>query len=209
VRGDEVESSNWSGYAANGSTYTSVSANWVEPAGKCTTGTQLAGFWVGLDGYNTDTVEQTGDAIQCVKNKLTYYAWYEMYPSAPVDYSNPIKAGDDLSASVTYNGGSDYTLVFSDSTQGWSHTTHATLSGAERGSAEVIVEAPCCTSSGNPLALANFGTVSFTGANVDGAAIGNSSPTEIIMVDSHGHDKDTVSALSGGNSFSVTWKRKN
>lgn len=47
------------------------------------------------------------------------------------------------------------------------------------GSAEVIAEAP---SAGTVLPLADFGTVSFTGATVDGAPIGGSANlSELIM----------------------------
>jgi hypothetical protein len=51
--------------------------------------------------------------------------------------------------------------------------------------------------------------VTFTNATVDGSAIGNSDPTQIIMVDGAGLDKDTISTLSGGNSFTGTWLRAN
>ena len=44
---------------------------------------------------------------------------------------------------------------------------------------------------------------------MNGSAIGNFSPTEIIMADSAGRDEDSVSSLSGGNSFKVTWLRSN
>jgi len=42
---------------------------------------------------------------------------------------------------------------------------------------------------------------------VDGSPIGDLSPTQIIMVDSSGHDKDTVSSLSSDENFSATWER--
>ena len=44
----------------------------------------------------------------------------------------------------------------------------ASLSGAARSSAEVIVEAPCCTGSGGILPLTDFGTVSLTGSMANG-----------------------------------------
>jgi len=44
----------------------------------------------------------------------------------------------------------------------------------------------------------------------NGAALGNAGGvTQIIMVDSAGRDKDTVSSLSGGENFSATWLRSN
>ena len=71
----------------------------------------------------------------------------------------------------------------------------------------MIAEAPCCTASGGILPLAHFSPVKFTSATVNGSTIGNFSPTQIIMVDSSGQAKDSVSSLSGGNSFTVTWLR--
>lgn len=204
-----AESTNWSGYAAASGTYTSVSASWTQPTGTCTASNQFAAFWVGLDGYNSSTVEQTGTLIECSGTTAKYTSWYEMYPANPVYFSNTVSPGDHFTGSVTYNGSSKFTLKLADTTKGWSHTVTSTLAGAARSSAEVIVEAPCCTSSGGILPLADFHTASFTGSTANGAAIGNSSPTQIIMVDSSGRDKDTISSLSGGENFSATWVRSN
>jgi Peptidase A4 family len=204
-----VESTNWSGYAAASGTYTSVSASWTEPTGTCSGSAKYSSFWVGLDGYNSSTVEQTGSEVDCSGSKAEYYSWYEMYPANPVNFSNPVSPGDKFYGSVTHNGGSSYTLVLEDLTKGWSHTVSATLSGAANSSAEVIVEAPCCTASGGILPLAHFSPVTFTNATVDGSAIGNADPTQIVMVDGGGRAKDSISALSGGNSFTATWLRAN
>src|SRR5262249_44831328 len=128
----------------------------------------------------------------------------EMYPAFPVNFSNTVRPGDHFTGSVTFNGGSSYTLVLSDTTQGWSHTVNTSLSGAANSSAEVIAQAPCCTASGGILPLANFGT-----AKANGSAIGNFGPTKIVMVDGSGRPKDSVSSLSGGGSFSAHWIRAN
>ncbi|MBV9383370.1 MAG: hypothetical protein JO242_22240, partial [Streptosporangiaceae bacterium] len=131
------------------------------------------------------------------------------YPANPVYFNVSVVPGDHLSASVTYDGGSQYTLRLADSTRGWSESINQSLSGAARSSAEAIVEAPCCTSSGAPLPLADFHTASFTGTTANGSAIGNFGPTQIIMVDNSGQEKDTISSLSGGENFSATWLRSN
>jgi hypothetical protein len=200
-------STNWSGYAAASGTYTSVSATWTQPAGTCTSATRYSSFWVGLDGYNSNSVEQTGADTDCSGGRPQYYGWYEMYPSPSYSFGNTISAGDTMSASVVYQGSNSYKLTLSDATKGWSVNTTKTLSGAPRSSAEVIIEAPCCTSSGGVLPLADFGTVNFSNSLVDGSAIGNSSPVEITMVNNSNQDKDTVSSLSGGENFSATWQR--
>ena len=53
-----------------------------------------------------------------------------MYPAYPVNFSNTVRPGDHFTGSVTYNGGSSYTLVLKDTTKGWSHTVTKSLSGA-------------------------------------------------------------------------------
>ena len=212
VRGisHQATSTNWSGYAATTGTYTSVSASWTQPSGTCRSGDQYASFWVGLDGYNSSSVEQTGSEVDCVGRTAEYYAWYEMYPGPSANYPNTVRSGDHFNASVTYKGSNRFSLYIADTTQGWSHTTTASLSGAARSSAEVIVEAPCCTAGGGILPLTNFGTISLTGSLANGAALGSAGGvTGITMVDNSGRDKDTISSLSGGENFSATWVRSN
>ncbi len=203
----EDQSTNWSGYAADSGTYTSVSATWVQPKGICTSATRYASFWVGLDGFSSNSVEQTGTDTDCSSGKPVYYGWYEMYPNPSFNFGKSISAGDTIKASVTYQGSNKYLLSLSDTTKGWTTTTTKTLSGAPRNSAEVIIEAPCCTSGGGILPLADFGTVNVSNSLVNGAAIGTLNPVEIIMINSSGQDKDTVSALTSNENFSATWVR--
>src|SRR6267154_4262303 len=189
----QAESTNWSGYAATTGTYTSVSATWTEPTGTCSGSAKYSSFWVGLDGYNSSTVEQTGSEVDCSGSTPQYYSWYEMYPAYPVNFSNPVSPGDQFYGSVTFNGGSSYTLVLKDTTKGWSHTVSKSLSGAANSSAEVIAEAPCCTATGGILPLAHFSPVTFSSATVNGSPIGNFSPTRITLVDGSGRAKDSIS----------------
>jgi hypothetical protein len=202
-----ISSQNWSGYAAHGATYTKISASWVEPTGHCTASRTFSSFWVGLDGFNSTTVEQTGSEVDCAGGQARYFAWYEMYPAFPVNFSNAVRPGDHFTGSVTFTGAGHYTLALTDITRGWSHAVHKTLNGAKNSSAEVIAEAPCCTATGGILPLADFGTVHFSNSAVNGAAMGKAGPTKIIMVNGSGTAKDAVSSLSGGTAFSVTWRR--
>jgi len=202
---NQANSTNWSGYAATTGTYTSVSASWTQPTGTCSGGDQYAAFWVGLDGYGSSTVEQTGSDVDCVAGTAQYYAWYEMYPSTSVNYADTVQAGDHITASVTYTGNDEFSLAIADTTQGWSHTTTKSQAGAARSSAEVIVEAPCCTAHGATVSLTNFDTVSFTSSAADGSALGSAAGlAQITMVDGSGGAKDSISPISGGN-FSVSW----
>ena len=196
-------STNWSGYAASGATFTSVSASWVQPTGTCTSKSTYSAFWIGLDGYKSKTVEQTGSEVDCRSGSPVYYAWYEMYPRASITYSNPVLPGDHFTALVTASG-TAFTLKLTDATEGWTRTEHKALKSAKKSSAEVIAEAPCCTSGGAILPLTDFGTVSFTNAEVDGSPIGTFEPHQISM-GTKAKPKDSTSSLSGGNAFSVAW----
>ncbi len=197
-------STNWSGYAATGTRFTSVSATWKQPAATCTSATTYASFWVGLDGDTSNTVEQTGTDADCSSGSPVYYAWYEMYPRFPKNLSLAIHPGDTIHASVTTSGNGTFTLTISNRTTGGSFTTNQRLKSAKLSSAEVIAEAP--SSSGGVLPLTNFGTVGFSAATVNGQAIGNFNPDRITMVAPDGTVKASPSSLSGGTAFSVAWK---
>jgi len=195
-----VTSSNWAGYTTTKGPFTKVSATWVQPKVKCGTKTTFASFWVGIDGYNSNTVQQTGTLAECSGGAAIYAGWVEFFPAAPSYFSATVKPGDVLHASVTESGGV-FTTKLNNATRHWTGIAHKTLS-VGRTSAEIIAEAP--SDSSGVLPLANFGTVKFTNALVNGATIGSKSPIEIVM-ESTAHLKAQPSAISSGKNFSVTW----
>jgi hypothetical protein len=195
-------STNWSGYAATSTKFTSVSGSWKQPSVTCSKKSTYSSFWVGIDGDGSNSVEQTGTEADCSHGRAVYYAWYEMYPAYPVNYSNAVRAGDSMSASVTTNGSGLFTLTVSDSTQKWAETQSQTSSTATLASAEVVAEAPF---RGTVLPLADFGTVNFTSALTNSKTIGSFKPDEITMVTSGGIVKAQPSGLSSGENFSDTW----
>jgi Peptidase A4 family len=197
-----VSSNNWSGYAATGSKFASVSSSWVQPSVSCNSTKTYSADWVGLDGYGNTTVEQTGSLAECKGGGPQYSAWYETYPNPPVYFPNAVTPGHHMKASVTATSATSFTMTISDTTAGWSRSVTRTVSGAQRSSAEVIVEAP--SGSGGTLPLANFHTVSFNWAKVNGNAIGTYNPTKIVMA-SGSTTKDSVSALTKNKNFSVAW----
>lgn len=106
-------STNWSGYAVTGpvGSVADVKGSWTVPAiqGSCSAGSkkqpnnQYSSFWVGIDGYNSNTVEQTGTDSDCQNGKQVYYAWYEFYPQPSFIISSlVIHSGDVISAEVKY-----------------------------------------------------------------------------------------------------------
>ena len=212
-----ARSVNWSGYAAyqGGTTFSDVKGSWTQPAASCKSGQkQYASFWVGLDGYNSSSVEQIGTDSDCSGTKRpVYYAWYELYPAPPVNLSLPIHPGDTISAEVSASAGT-FTLSLQDATTGASFSTTQTVPGAALSSAEWVAEAPSrCSATCTVLPLANFGTVNFSGSYTTGnghsGTIGDAawSNDQIQMVSQSLLLKAQPSPLSAdGSAFSVTWK---
>jgi hypothetical protein len=197
-----VSSSNWAGYAATGAagSFTSVSASWTQPAASCAAGSQYAAFWVGLDGYTSKTVEQIGTEADCTGPNPQYYAWYEVYPGAGVNFTNPVSPGDKFTGTVTSQGNDKFQLVLKDITQGWTQTINATAAGAGLSSAEAIAEAPSGTSgTSSVLPLTNFGSVSFTGVTANGKSLDTLDPVQITMPDT------SVGDMASDGSFAVTY----
>jgi hypothetical protein len=179
---------------------------------------------VGIDGYNSSTVEQTGTMTVCTGKNPSYYAWYEFYPKAMVKVTSvAVTPGDRIFASVVYNSSTQgFTVKITDETTGRSYSTSAKVAGADRSSAEWIAEAPCCTNSGGILPLPNFGTASFgedstavTGTNFatdnsNSGSIGSFLPVNWVEINKTGTTSSpqisTCSALSSdGTSFTCSW----
>ena len=213
---------NWSGYVVTGATNSvkAASGSWIVPAVTCNgQDVSQARFWVGIDGYPGSTVEQIGISAVCVTGQTTplYSAWYEFFPSLLKDINLAIAANDKISATVLFNGGTQFTLTLTDERTGSSGPIIGNPPAgftAERTSAECIVEMPPGTTP-----LADFGKVLFgkdkTGvpktcyATVAGqtAPIGNFPPTnplyKLTLVNKY--SKAVPSPLSTDkSSFSIT-----
>jgi hypothetical protein len=201
-------STNWAGYAVTGfGPYTTISASWTEPAVDCTTTPKaFSAFWVGLDGDTSNTVEQTGTEANCAGGSASYAGWYEMFPKRPVIYANPVHAGDSMSASVTSGAKGRFQLSLTDTTQGWSQTTTQKKRSAKHASGEVIAEAPATRK--GVLPLADFASISFAGATLNGAPLTEATPgIEPITMASGATVRATPSRVNSG-SFSVTWQHE-
>jgi hypothetical protein len=212
-----VTSNNWSGYAVQTSKeFTEVVGSWVQPAVDCTqtTGRPRSAFWVGLDGYANQTVEQIGTQSSCADGSASYFAWWQMYPSPFVTLSTsayPVDPGDTLTATVTRSGTS-YTLSLG-SSAGWTYSTVQTGDGANSSAEWIASSPPLCPSCGYSR-LSDFGEVTFSGAR---AAAGgklrpissyryDAGPEEITMLGTGGITRAQPSSLtSNGKGFSVTW----
>jgi hypothetical protein len=225
-RGGQVISTSldWAGFAATGPTVTSVTGSWLQPSVACPASKlEQSAFWVGIDGFSSSdpTVQQVGTDADCAKKAKkvpggpVYYAWFEMYPASLVvlnPSTYPVNPGDALTASVTAVG-ANYTLALIDAGH-WTFTT-TQVAGAPlplNSSAEWIAEAPtsCAGSSCKAVPLADFGSVAFSGATVNGLPVNGAGLTssQITMTKNKKGTqvKASTSALDvTGHAFGVTW----
>jgi len=182
------------GYVATGGRYTSVSVGWTQPAAVCDGTATATEVSVGLDGYGSGTAELTGTDADCTAGGVaSYTGWYELYPAAPIAYTQPIHAHDAMNASVTTDGLGNFTLTLTDATAGWTRQITRALSGAALASAEVLARVPTSTASST-----TTHNITFTGALVNGSSLDKFTPTQLTGPGVH------VSPLTGG-SFTITW----
>jgi hypothetical protein len=187
---------NWGGYVGLGS-FATATASWTEPAVTCKSTKDLFAAWVGIDGDTSSTVEQAGVATDCSGHSPVYQAWYEMYPAAPVYYSNPVSAGDRITATVIRTGTNTYRLDISDSTEGWTKWVTKSLA-SKHSSAEAVIESPTDSYPNIP------GGMRFTHVKFNDAKLSTLTPAG-VAADDRGIATYRPSAIgSDGDSFSVT-----
>jgi len=206
---------NWSGYAdtaTKAQTFTKVSGRWTVPSITCSAEDQITSDWVGLDGFNSSTVEQLGTTSWCYRGKAVYYTWYEIYPNGAHQVSTALKPGDKVTASVTRTGTS-YAFKLTDSTTSGNNisvTKACALATCTDVSAEWISERPSFPIGTVPQAHYNAFKItngSQTSSGHTGSIGAGPGVNAITMIDAtQSYDLSTVSPLTGGNSFSTTWK---
>ena len=225
---------NWAGYVAQNNNFSSVSGSWVQPSAKCSSSSTYSAFWVGLGGASGQSqgLEQAGTQADCSSTgAASYYAWYELIPAAPVRLDLAIKPGDRINTKVTVNG-TTVLVNLTNATTGQSVSKTLHTDNIDTSSAEWVAEAPsACDNSGScqPLPLADFGTVNFTGASatagghtgtitdpnwqatavqLDGGASGAQGSGAIgVAYDTGGSAAAQASNLSSdGSGFSVAWQ---
>jgi hypothetical protein len=217
-------SSNWSGYADTGATFTGISGSWTVPTVTCVgSSTSYSSEWIGIDGYSSGSVEQDGTEMDCMSGTPQYDAWYEMFGDTDINGgdevalssdSNPVAPGDVISASVSVVNNM-WTLSLADVSSvhfGWSFSTPVPIYfPAAESSAEWVLERPEICNQGCVLtSLADFGTSDFT--NAQATSTQGSGPIDVFAndeIDMLGNTNNVLAAptfLNGaGTSFTDTW----
>ena len=200
-------SQNWSGYAARGGTFTSVSATWTIPQLALDGPFGADATWIGIGGLRSHDLIQAGTQ-QAVSGTgiVTYHAWIETLP----DISHPVPLtvlpGESVSISIDQQSGDTWLISFTNLTSG--QTLQRTLPYASTvSSAEWIEEAPF--SRRRVLPISQFGTLTFTSASAvkDGESLtpADLGARPISLIDDAGRVLAVPSPLSlDGSSFTVS-----
>jgi hypothetical protein len=197
-------SSNWSGYAASGGTYTSVTATWTVPTVSATSPGADA-TWVGIGGLSSRDLIQAGTQAMVDGSGVAYTAWIEMLPQSSRDVPLSVTAGDSVTVTITQQSGNDWLIAMKNNTTGGTYNVTVQYSSSNS-SAEWVQEAP---SVGRGLvSLDQFGTLQFSAASAvrDGktmslAAVGAKA---ITMINGQGQAIAQPSTIgSDGSSFTV------
>jgi hypothetical protein len=223
------ESYNWAGYAVTGAknSSTDVRGSWIVPSVDCSSAPNgYSSFWVGIDGFNSNTVEQTGTDSDCVSLNgrpatATYYAWFEFYPNPSYEilFPHALVPGDVVTAEVKYDGqvtqgrhdsGARFIFTITDVTQNEAYSGSSVVNNAQLSSVEWIAEAP--SSRSGILPLANFRTVLFNSAsatvqNLTGplGSFGTSLQQVTMVSEASGNPVKAKPSAPNGNGFSVAW----
>jgi hypothetical protein len=190
-------SSVWSGYAITASAITSATGTFTLPRMSCTPWSRSdVAFWVGIDGFNTATVEQTGVDATCGPDGVTYRPWYETFPLPATFIDQPAAAGDHVTATVQRTAPHTYALTLHDVTARWTSTTTQTTQNDQDTTAEWIAERASQR-------VASFRPVLFEQCAANGQAISTYDSATAITLE--GRRMLVPSSLNtSGNAFHVT-----
>jgi hypothetical protein len=219
--GTTFMSRNWDGYvsyakSAGQTEFNSVHGTWVQPAVTCPKPNAWTVFWVGLDGWFNDTVEQGGSSAQCVNGLPQYTTWWEMFPTNAIQTVFTIRPGDTIDATVTFSPTTQvFTIRVRDVTTGQSFTQTPTCASnivCDRSSADWIAEDVGMFGGSGFFPLADYGTMRFSNSTATSLS-GHSGPINDatwqdspVIEESGGITYATVSNLdSTGKSFTATW----
>jgi hypothetical protein len=218
---------NWAGYAVSGITVKKAQGSWIQTAITCNpkaSGEQIVVFWVGIDGFASGTVEQTGTLGECAQGSSHphYFVWYEFYPAQAIIVIKNfnVSVSDKFNATVTSSSTTSFRVTLEDLTTGqvFIAKNPAGFTGSES-SAECITEEP--SGSSGFFLLAKFATMPWgtdatgiagSGCSANGKSFGsygNSGVFELISCRYPDCDKwlaQPTNLSKDGSSFKMVWR---
>lgn len=162
VDGGVTASNNWSGYAITGSNGqfakwgSEITGSFVEPSPGCDSsqsGDKNMSTWVGIDGYGSPDVLQTGTEIDlncaapyAAPTNVEHFAWYEWFPAYAIKITNvAVRPGDKIDVAVFLSDGKHHFVSFENASTKQTFTLNMTPpngTSLQGNSVEWVVERP-------------------------------------------------------------------
>jgi hypothetical protein len=153
------QSTNWSGYVANGGPYTRASGTFTVPyldsGAACD---DNISEWVGIDGTSSSDTPLIQAGIgesmtnpstgRCTAGTFYVWPWWEILPAASTlittwnsGSTTSVSGGDKVTVTISQISGTNWSIQLTDNTIGETFTTEQSYNGSGS-SAEWVVEAP-------------------------------------------------------------------
>jgi hypothetical protein len=209
---DMTQSNNWSGYnkglLETGTQFHSISGQWVVPTATAHKKGQdeFSSSWVGIGGgcletsctATDSTLIQAGTEQDVAADGTSSYStWYELIPAPSISTPLAVSPGDTVAVTIAETVPEVWSISIKNVTSGktWSTTVPYP---STYGTAEWIEETPVTVSGSGAgfSAMPNLGTVSFSGATVNGGNAALNPAEAMQLVDSSGAVLATPSAPS-------------
>ena len=197
--------------------FTSVSASWTVPSVSAASPPACSAVWVGIGGWysGSNRLLQAGTEQDVLSNGSTvYYAWHEVYPRPSVLVAY-ISAGDSIRVTifeVIENASMWRMLIVRNSETILNLTVRMNANRASEATAEFIVERPAIQVGRHYqlTALANFGTVTFSGCDTNQGTLTSLTSAYLLIMTSNGTSSGTYLAEPGtldavANGFSILY----
>ena len=212
----KVGSQNWAGYAVTRGKFKRIRASFYVPIMNCSIAPNtFSSHWVGLDGFNSNTVEQAGIEADCHGSTESVFAWREVFPHPEQPFNMTIRPGDSITAKVSFRNGR-FKMRVKDNTTGEHRTVRQQCASTtcRRSSAEVISEAP--TVSGKQSSLADYGAQAFSGISIrnsngqtGGIRSSHWNAFRIFQIGISTHNVIAAPTALHGPAFAVYWLGEN
>jgi len=163
-------SHNWSGYAATGGKFTSVTGTWTIPQVDSTGEVGVGATWVGIGGVSSRDLIQAGtQETDGGSGRVRYSAWVETLPQVAQPVPFTVRPGDSVTVTIAEQSANNWSIDFKNNTTGKTYHTSKRYTSSHS-SAEWVVEAPatCVRFSCSEPRLADIGSVTIRDVSVVG-----------------------------------------
>lgn len=208
---------NWSGYVSKGN-FAMVQGDFIQPTiNNSNPSYTHESTWVGLGGYNSGKLVQTGTAMNTYAGGKYYYAWYEYLsatnPNPEIRFTSiTVNPGDKIHTYCSFQQANNkFNAYIANNTNGTSQSVLVNISASEyfdSTTAEFINEKPSWGLTDN--GLTNYGTTSWWNcqAYTMSCVWQNLGATTYDKVNMYNPDNGNVRAMPSGLSgqnFTSTW----